>query len=247
MAMFVYDNVRLFVGGCDFTTRSNKAELTVDYEEKDSTNFGSSGWKEVLAGLAASALGAEGQWEAGDLGKVDNQIWASLGSVGGYTIAPDGAAVGDLCYLSQALESQYKIGGAVGDIAPWSMTLAGAWPVARGAIAHPPGTARTATGTGTAIELGAVSASQYIYSTLHVLSISGTDTPTITVKIQSDDAEGFGSATDRITHTAVTDVVGISGYASRTAGAITDTWWRAQWTVSGTDPSFTFVVGFGIK
>ncbi len=247
MAIFYLDNVRLFAGGCDFTTRSNKAELTIDYEEKDSTNFGSGGWKEVLGGLAASALGAEGQWEAGDLGKVDNQIWTALGSVGGYTIGPDGAAVADICYVGQALQSQYKLGGSVGDIAPWSAVFAGAWPVARGVFAHPPGTARTATGTGTAIQLGAVGASQYIYATLHVLSISGTSTPTITVKIQSDDNSGFSSATDRITFTSVTDVIGISGYISRLAGAVTDDYWRAQWTISGTDPSFTFVVGFGIK
>lgn len=247
MALFVLDNVRLFAGGCDFTTRTNKVELAVDYEEKDATNFGSGGWKEVLGGLASSALGAEGQWEAGDLGKVDNAVWAAVGTVGGWTVCPDGAAVGDLAWLSQALESSYKLGGQVGDIAPWNAVFAGAWPVARGVVAHPPGTARTATGSGTAIQLGAVSATQYVYANLNVLSIAGTSTPTITVKIQSDNAEGFGSATDRITFTGVTDVTGISGQISRTAGAVTDDWWRAQWTISGTDPSFLFVVSVGIQ
>lgn len=247
MAIFVLDNARLFAGGCDFTSRSNKLELAVDFEEKDSTTFGSAGWKEVLGGLAASALGAEGFWEAGDLAKVDNQIWAALGSVAGYTACPDTADVGQLCYLSQALEAQYKLGDQVGEIAPWTATFAGAWPLVRGFVAHPPGTARTATGSGTAIQLGAVSASQYIYATLHVLSISGSGTPTITVKIQSDNAEGFPSATDRITFTDVTDATGVSGQISRTAGAITDDWWRPQWTISGTSPSFLFVVGFGVK
>lgn len=247
MAIFYLDNVRLFAGGVDFTTRSNKVELAIDYEEKDATNFGSGGWKEVLGGLAASALGAEGQWEAGDAGKVDDQAFAALGSVGGWTVCPDAAAVGDLAYLSQALRAQYKLGGQVGDIAPWSGAWAGAWPVARGVVAHPPGTARTATGTGTAIQLGAVTADKYIYATLHVLSIAGTSTPTITVKIQSDDNSGFSSATDRITFTGVTDVIGVSGQISRLAGAVTDDYWRAQWTISGTDPSFLFVVAFGIK
>lgn len=244
MALFVLDNVRLFAGGCDFTSRSNKVELSVDYEEKDATNFGSGGWKEVLAGLASSALGAEGQWEAGDETMVDNSVWSAIGSVGGWTVCPDGAAVGDVAWLGQALESQYKVGGQVGDIASWNAVFAGAWPVARGKVAHPPGTARTATGSGTAIQLGAVSAGQYIYANLNVLSVAGTDDPDITVKIQSDNAEGFSSATDQITLTAATAV---GGQISRTAGAITDDWWRAQWTITGTDPSFLFVVSFGIQ
>ena len=244
MGIFVLDNARLFAGGCDFTSRSNKLELAVDYEVKKSTNFGSAGWEEVMGGLAQSALAGEGQWEAGDLAKVDDQLWAAQGAVAGYTVCPDSAAVADLAYLTQALQAKYQLGGQVGEIAPWQAAFAGRWPLARGKVLHPPGTARTATGNGTAVELAAVPDGQHLYSTLHVLSVSGTSTPTITVKIQSNADNTFGSPTDQITFSAAT---AIGGQISRVIGPITDTWFRATWTISGSSPSFLFVVGLGIK
>jgi hypothetical protein len=108
---------------------------------------------------------------------------------------------------------------------------------------HPNGTARTTTGTGTGIQLGAVTAAQRMYCNLHVLSISGTGTPTITVKLQSSVDNTFASPTDRIVFTAAT---ALGGQASSALGAITDQWWRAQWTISGTNPSFLFAVSAGI-
>lgn len=243
-APFVLTNVRLFAGGADLTSRSNKVELALDVEEKDATNFGSGGWKEVLGGLKGSALGAEGQWEAGDAGKVDDQMWSGMGAANAYTACPDTADVGDLAWLLSAMEATYKLGGQVGEIAPWTSTASGAWPVARGLVLHPPGTARTTTGTGTAVQLAAVGATEYLYATLHVLSVAGSSNPTITVKVQSDSDNTFASATDQITMTAAT---AIGGQIKRTAGAITDTWFRAQWTISGSSPSFLFLVSVGIR
>jgi hypothetical protein len=244
VSLFVLTNVRMFAGGADLTGRSNKVELNADVEEKPTTNFASEGWKEVLGGIKGSALGAEGQWEAGDAGKVDDQMWAGMGAVNAYTVCPHTADVGSVAWLLNAMEASYKLGGAVGDIAPWTSAASGSWPLSRGRIAHPPGTARTATGTGTAVELAAVGASEYLFATLHVLSVAGTAAPTITVKIQSDADAGFASATDQITMTAAT---AIGGEIKRTAGAIADTFYRAQWTITGTNPSFLFVAAFGIK
>ncbi|SCL43268.1 hypothetical protein GA0074692_6797 [Micromonospora pallida] len=76
-----------------------------------------------------------------------------------------------------------------------------------------------------------------------MLSIAGTATPSVTVTIQSDDAAGMATPTDRLTFTAAT-VAG--GQTLRLAGPITDTYYRATWTVSGTTPSFLFVVALGL-
>lgn len=244
MATYVQTNVRLFAGGVDLTSRSNKVELGMAVEAKDTTSYGSGGWKECIGSLGDSALMGEGQWEAGDLTMVDDNAWASLGAIGGYTACPDGAAVGSLAWLVRALEASYKLGAAVGDVAPWSTAASGSWPPSRGLVLHPPGTARTSTGTGTATQLTAVSSTQYLYATLHVLSVAGTSSPTITVKVQSSVDNTFGSPTDQITFTAATAV---GGQMSRLIGPITDTWFRAQWTISGTNPSFLFVVAAGIK
>lgn len=244
MSSVVLTGVRLFTVGADLTSSNNKAELSAEVEEKDTTVYTSGGYKELIGGLASSEIEAEGFWEAGDDSKVDDASWSQMGGNGPWTIAPLGAAVGDLAYLTKALRSEYKILGEVGDVAPWTAKASGSWPVARGQVAHPPGTARTSSGTGTSINLGAVAAGKRLYAALHVLSVSGT-TPSLTVEIESDTATGFPSAVTALTFTAAT---AISGQTLRTDGtALTDSWFRAKWTITGTTPSFLFAVAFGIQ
>jgi hypothetical protein len=240
---FILQNVRLFTGGADLTGVNNKLEIAPEVEVKKTTAFGA-GWDEVIGGLASAELSAEGQWEAGDASKVDNVAWSQLGGVGAWTAGPDDAAVNDVAWLVNAMTGNYKLGDAVGEVAPWTIEASSSWPIARGRFAHPPGTARTATGNGTAVQLPAVAAGQYLYATLHVLSVSGTSTPTITVVIESDDASGMASPVTRISFDAAT---ARGGQILRATGPITDTWYRARWTISGTTPSFLFAVAFGVK
>lgn len=243
MSKFVLTNVRLFTAGVDLTSASNKVELTAKIEEKETTNYGSNGYKELVGGLGSCEFASEGQWEAGDPGKVDDAAWAQLGGVGAWSVGPVGAAVGSLAYLTKVLRCDYKLGDAVGEVAPWTSGGKGSWPLARGQFAHPPGTARTATGTGTGLNLGAVAAGKRMYAALHVLSVAGT-TPSITARVESSVDNTFASPTTRLTHTAAN---AIGGEILRTDGtAITDTWWRVAWTITGTGPSFMFASTLGI-
>lgn len=242
MAKFVLTNARLWTGGVDLTSVNNKLELSTERDAVETTSFDSAGWTEVLAGLAETEITGEGQWEAGDASKVDDGLWSQLGGLTAWTVSPRTGAVADVAYFTNALTGSYQLGGEVGDVAPWTAKGAGSWPVVRGAVAHPSGTARTATGTGTAQQLGAVSATQQLYAALHVLSVSGTGSPTLTVTVQSD-TTGFGSPTTALTFAAATDR---GGQILRVPGAITDDYFRPQWTIAGTNPSFLFVVAFGI-
>lgn len=245
MGSFVLTNVRLFTGGADLTSVSNKVEITAKVDEKETTNYGSEGFKELVGGLASSEFAGEGQWEAGDPGKIDDAAWAQLGTLGGWSAGPVGASVGALAYFSKALRCDYKLGDAVGEVAPWTSGGKGTWPLVRGQFAHPPGTARTATGTGTGLNLGAVTAGKRLYAALHVLSVAGTSTPTITARVESDADNTFASATTRLTFAAATAA---GGEILRTDGsAITDTWWRLAWTITGTSPSFLFASTLGIR
>lgn len=244
MSKFVLLNARLFAVGADLTGASNKIELTAEVEDKETTNYYSAGHKELLGGLGSAEVAGEGQWEAGDTTKVDNAMWAQLGGVGPWTVSPDNAAVGDLAWITQCMSSSYAIGGTIGDVAPWSGKGASSWPLVRGQIAHPAGTARTSTGTGTGMQLGAVTTGKRLYAALHVLSVAGT-TPSITARIESDADNTFASPTTQLTFTAATAG---GGEALRTTGnAITDTWFRVAWTISGTTPSFLFATSFGIR
>lgn len=244
MSKFVLLNARLFAVGADLTGASNKIELTAEVEDKETTNYYSAGYKEVIGGLGSAEVAAEGQWEAADATKVDDASWSQLGGVGPWTACPDSAAVGDLAYITQCLRSSYSLGGAVGDVAPWSGKGGSAWPLVRGQMAHPAGTARTSTGTGTGVQLGAVAAGKRLYAALHVLSVSGT-TPSITARIESDSDDTWASPTTQLTFTAAT--AGGGEALRTTGGAITDTWFRVAWTISGTSPSFLFATSFGIR
>lgn len=240
----VLTDVRIYMAGADLTGWSNKVDLASMAADEKITNFASGGWEERTGGLFDTAIGLDGFFEAADAGRPDDAFWANLGvSNVPISIVPTSGAAGQLAYLTRVMVSDYKPGGSIGKVLGWSASTKGTWPVARGQVMHPQGTARIATGTGTGYQLGAVLASQRMYCNLNALSIAGTSTPTITVKLQSSVDNTFASPTDRITFTAVT-VLG--GQASSVLGAITDQWWRAVWSISGASPSFLFSVTAGI-
>lgn len=247
MPKLVLTNVRAFAGAVDLTGVSNRAEMTPSVDAVDVTNFGGAGWKEVLGGLAETEIAVAGFFESGAVAAAgtfeDPELFAQLGAVGPWSLMPAGAADQALAYLTNALEASLKpIQGSVGDAAAFEAMAKGSTKLARGVVGHPPGTARTASGAGTANQIGALSASQALYVNLHVLSISGTSTPTITVKIESDNAVGFPSAVIVGTFTAAT---AIGGQHMRIAGPITDDYFRVTWTITGTNPSFLFAVTMG--
>ncbi|MFY1669494.1 hypothetical protein ACN27G_06000 [Plantactinospora sp. WMMB334] len=246
----ILSNVRLFVGGADLTGVGNKLEVAGEAEEKNVTRWSSydeaSGlvWKEVLGGTKSAKISGAGFWEAGDEQLVDDVAWEMLAATGELTAYPRGAGVGAPAWVTKALETQYQLLGQQGEVAPWSASWSNTWPLARGVVAHPPGTARTATGDGTAVPLPAVPTGGELIAVVHVLSVAGTGTPSLTVAIESDDTDDFdGSETTRITFPAATAV---GGLAVRVGGPITDTFYRATWTITGSSPSFLFLVAFGV-
>lgn len=244
MSKLILLNTRFFANGVDLTSNSNKAEITATVEDKETTNFGSAGWKEFLGGLASSTISGEGQWEALDASKVDDSRWSNLGGLGPWSVAPIDANVGSVVYFTNALQSDYTLLGQVGEVAPWKASGASSWPLVRGKVANAPGTALTVTGVGTATQLSAVTATQQIYAGFHLLSVAGTGSPTITMRIESDNASGFPSPITVATFTAAT---AIGGQILRVAGPNTDDWFRPAWTISGTGPSFLAAVVFGVR
>lgn len=198
-------------------------------------------WTKNGAGLKSYTWAAELMQDHA-LDSIDTRAWANLGAAVPTTILPAGTTSGSLAYLLSSLSLGYTPhDAAIGETAMASLSGSGSGGAARGLLMHAPA-ARTATGTGTAYQLGAVTASQRIYGALHVSAASGT-TPNLVVKLQSASTSG-GSYTDRITFTAATTA---TEQWSSALGAITDTWWRATWTISGTGPSFTFGVSAGIS
>jgi hypothetical protein len=109
----------------------------------------------------------------------------------------------------------------------------------RGFLLKGMATVSAAGATGTALQLGAVSAGQYLYASFHVFT-AGT---TITGVVESDADNTFGSATTQITFGPYTTVGGRWGV--RVAGPVTDTWYRLRLTTC--TGSFVIACAAGIQ
>lgn len=240
----VLTDARIYFDSLDATGYANTVSMIPSVADEEYTTFGSGGWKQFVGGEADTVASAKLFWQAGDLTMPDDVAWSQLGDpTAPLTIVPTSGAVGSVAYLTKVIETSYTPNADVGKLLMADVNWHGNTALARGQIIHPQGTARIATGNGTAVQLGAVLTGQRMYANLHVLSIAGTGTPTITVTIQSNVDNTFASPTTRISFTAATTLQGQTGSV---LGPITDQWWRAIWTISGSSPSFLFAVSAGI-
>jgi hypothetical protein len=187
-------DARVFVAGADLSGYSNEVALDEEAEVKKITTWRSGGAEENKAGIHGCDIKANGLWEAGDLGKPDDAFWAMRRTMDPWSVAPrsdsDLAAGGLMWMIGKAVRTQFQFMGEVGEVAPWEGAAKSSWPLVRGVCAHPSGVPRTATGSGTIVQLGAVPTGKNIYVNLHVLSVAGTGSPTLTAPAPVSDHPG---------------------------------------------------------
>lgn len=238
MAIHVLKNAEIWIGDTRLKGFMNQVALSSDVTLVDALAFFDTGMRRI-AGQENNALGASGFYDS----VIDGENFGRRGTAN----VPVGVSVpgadGDIAYFMRAVLGEYELGASVGDAFPFTMNAMGSdgGPFVRGSILH--NATRTATGTGTGRQIGAVSAAQKVYAALFVLAASGT-TPTLNVTIESDDNSGFTTATTRMTFTQ--QIAKASEWHIPLAGAIGDDWWRIQYTIAGGGPSFEFVVLAGI-
>lgn len=234
-----------YVNGYDLTGDTNNTSLNIGVDTLDTTPFAlTTVARRRMAGLEDVQASASVFWEAGT-GTVDPQMFTNITGMKVITQTPAGVE-GDRAYFYQARDFTYTPGANVGEVlkAQWAaQSTKGSGTLSAGAIAGFLAKAKgsvSATGLlGTAKQMGAVSATQYVYAALHLFSV-GT---TITVLLESDDNALFSSATTRATFGPLTAVGGT--WATRVAGAITDDYWRLR--VSAVTGTFSVAGSFGIK
>lgn len=239
MTAFVLTDCTAWVDGFAATTYSNQLSVGVDVDDQDTTTFGGGGWRSRIGGLKTVEAELQGLWES----PVDD-TWSNLGVADRVvTFTPDGAA-GSPSWFFQAGEFSYERLGDVGELDPFTLKAMGTNGV--GLVAGKLAAAKqnvSATGViGSVVtnlsSNSQVSASQYLYAAVHVFT-AGT---TVTIKVQSDDAAGFPSSTDRITLSAITTTGGT--WVTRLAGPITDTHYRLN--VSAITGTFNLAGSIGI-
>lgn len=242
MATQVLKDAKLYVGEYDLSGDHVSVALTYSSELQDSTTFGQT-TRIRTGGLKDVSLTGEGFWSGGT-GLVDDALFNKVGVADvPITIAPAGETLANDAYLFRAIYGSYAPGAAVGEMLRFSVSASssGGTGVIRGKLLHVG--SETATGAEDKQELGAVAAGKSIYASMHVLTVSGTN-PTLDVLLESDADASAGGETTRITFTQATDET--SEWKSL-AGAVTDTFWRASWTIGGTNtPTFEFVLAVGI-
>jgi hypothetical protein len=236
--MQVFKDATILASGYDISGDSNKVALSSKADVKDNTTFNNAARRRVC-GLLDTSINAEGFFDASQ----DAGLFSFIAS-GEKIIAVSAAAgiAGDLVYFAKCQTAEYTpLEGAIGELAVFRLSAQGNGPLVRGQILERG--EKTATAPGTAAEIGAVAEGQKVYACLQVMAVEGTD-PTLDLKIQSDDAQAMSSPTDRITFDQATE---IGAQWQELDGPITDTWWRVNYTLGGTDPSFVIAVLIGIK
>lgn len=236
MATLALTDATVWIGGYDWTTDTNEAGLSISCAELDATTFGSAGTHARIAGLRDVELSLKGFWSS----TADAEAFPPLGTANEVLTVADSLAEGSTAYFAQVGKFKYSEFGKVGDLVPFSLDgmNTGPYGAVRGMTTLKKTTVASTGAKGTAVQLGAVGASQYLYASVHCFS-AGT---TVSIKIESDDNSGFTSPTDRIALSAITGTGGT--WVTRLAGSITDTYYRLN--VTAITGSFSLAAAIGI-
>lgn len=244
MGKFVLKDVKVLFDGRDLSGELSNVSIEYTAETPDKTVFGDT-TRTRLPGILDVVATHSGWWDiVSALDDLDADLIAQIGAASALmTMSDSGGSLGDFAYSFPTQAAALTRGGSHGEIMAFSITVNTDGPLVRGIVMENSAFAGTANGTDR--QIGAVSATQSIYSILHVTAVSGTN-PTLDVTVESDATTDFvGAETTRLTHPQMTAV---GSNQQILAGAITDDWWRLVMTIGGTDtPTFTVFGVLGIQ
>lgn len=125
MAFMVLTAEYISLAANDLKAYCNKAELSVEVEEKDVTTYASAGWKEMIGGLKSGELGLEFKTDFA-ASALDSILWPLFGTVIAFEVRPTQSAVGtsNPKWTGNVLVKELKpISGGVGDEASQSVSF----------------------------------------------------------------------------------------------------------------------------
>lgn len=242
----VLTDVKTYLGEYDISGFTNNVNLDYSAEALKDTRMGNT--TEVNKGGVKAASFAIGGFADPATAGMDAIAFGKIGTSDiPLTCSPDGGDAGEVAYFFKALQANMKTFGQHGQIMPFGGTARSGGStnaLVRGKVFVAASPAKTATSTSSIIQLGAVSSTKRVYAALHVIdTVSGTN-PTLNVTVKSAALVGFGSPTTRLTFTQATAK---TSEMISAAGAITDQFWRVDFTIGGTaTPTFPFIVVVGI-
>ncbi len=133
MAKKVLLDAQLEISGTDLTDWCSKVELNDEFEDKDTTTFGSGGAKEVLGGLESGSVSITFKQDYAD-NQLDETMWALRRQVVTFKARADedAVSVNNPQYSGSILINKWvPISGAVGDVAEVEVEFPLSGPMAR--------------------------------------------------------------------------------------------------------------------
>lgn len=125
MAKLVLKSCFVSINSNDLSASTSKIELTDQFEEKDSTTFGSGGAKEVLGGLESGTLALTFKQDFA-ASAIDSIMWPLRGTVVTFEVRPTSAAAStsNPKYTGSVLIKEWKpVSGSPGDLAEVSVSF----------------------------------------------------------------------------------------------------------------------------
>lgn len=241
MAVQALTAVITYIDEYEFTADTTDVSLALEAAVLESTNFASGGWVECVAGLKTGELTMKGNLSNVAPGP-DQQLLPTLGSAQKVITYGLSGASGDRVYIMQGGKFAMKIFGAIEELAPFEVTakVTDGNGVVAGTLAKAKGN-QSGTGiVGSAVNLGAPIAGQYVYAAFHVFTNGGSITPRL---ISAADAS-FTSPTTRYTSGAITTTGGT--WATRVAGPLSgEAYWK--WDISALSGTSVVAAAIGIR
>jgi hypothetical protein len=239
-------NAAIWLDAFDLQRGSNRIDIEGTTDAVDATCFADTSRVKLLD-TPEAAISASGYTDM----SFEQGLYDLWGDQGVAITAATKKLAGELAFVADVNNARFNLGAARGAVQTFTLaTSTGVGGFGRGKILHV-GSGVSATGNGTVQTIGDITAGFRAIGSLHVTALSGTASPTITVRIESAAVIGFGTPTTRATFTAVvgsgTPPFAGKGETKAIAGPVTDTFWRAAWTITGTSPLFDFAVGLGFE
>jgi hypothetical protein len=254
MSVYVLRDCKHYLDGYDISGDTNKLTAKFMADEHDVTTFGNSGFHAKIAGLTQGQIDSEGFWYADGVDGPDEVFYSRFGSGNAsstdstVTVCPADGTSGSVAWFgSQTIFEYTFLDGAVGDPATFKTTAKTRTQLVRGLIAVQSTMSLSGTASSSGIFLGVVGSTQSLYGAFHLMSITGSGTPVITMRIEgATNSASFAGSGQWFPFTSQSTSSGEVVRGANSSSRV-DTYYRAVWTTSPSTASFTGVVSIGIR
>ena len=248
MARRVYKNMKVYIGGYDFSSDHTEASLKVSVEPKEVKNLLSEAVPRLF-GLHDFEFSQSGYREVDGFSAIDDRMFDELGvSDVIASVCMNGGAAGETAYFITGGRAQYQWGAPIGDVISINGAIIGQGiRAARGIVLFNDTIEGDGSGNGTAVQLDAVSETQKVYVSAHCINHRAMGAGSgVELRVESCADSAFsGEVTERVAGTAFGD----SGATFETPidGPVTDTYWRVSYDTGVGLVSAQLVVVVGIQ